>query len=74
MPGMLVFLVLGSTKLPPLRRKSQEINNKYVTDTLNKIADQYLSRSKHLSSAKWAKRSTKDKLLDNIARLTSALQ
>lgn len=45
-----------------------------VAKSLNKIANQYLDRSKQITLADWQKRSRLTVLVDNIARLTSALQ
>ncbi len=48
--------------------------DKSVALKLRKLTGQYLLKSKHLTIEKWRRRSTKDRLIDNIARLTSALQ
>ncbi len=45
-----------------------------LTKQLHKVEDIYISRSKLITLEKWQKRSFKNRLLDNIARLTSALQ
>lgn len=50
------------------------IYDKKVASKLEKIEKKYLERSKKITAEKWLKRSTKNKLLDNVARLTAALQ
>jgi len=45
-----------------------------VVRQLNKVEHLYLKRSDRLSLKQWQKRSRKAQLLDNIARLTAALQ
>src|SRR5262249_53469293 len=45
-----------------------------VAKELNKVTDKYLKRSTKLDLAKWRKRPLRQQLLDNIARLTAALQ
>lgn len=45
-----------------------------VVKELQKVESRYLSRSSELSLKDWLKRSKRQNLMDNIARLTSALQ
>ena len=45
-----------------------------VVNDFNKIAKLYLSKSTEISLEEWLKRSNFQNLLDNVARLTSALQ
>lgn len=47
---------------------------KSTASTLNSVADKYLKRSRKIQLSDWQKRPPRKKLLDNIARLTSALQ
>lgn len=46
----------------------------YVVKKLNKVVAAYLERSNELKLEEWSKRSRRSLLLDNLARLTSALQ
>lgn len=48
--------------------------DKKLASTLNKVVNQYLARSKEISLKQWQKRSHREVLVSNIARLTSALQ
>lgn len=45
-----------------------------IAKQFNKIADIYLSKSKRVNLKTWLQRSKSQKLLDNLARLTSSLQ
>lgn len=45
-----------------------------VINSLGKVTDKYLTRSHELKLSKWQKRSLKNRLFENIARLTSAVQ
>lgn len=45
-----------------------------IAEALNKVADKYLAKSTELTLKEWHNRSKVQGLLDNIARLTSALQ
>lgn len=48
--------------------------DKKVVRQLRKIENEYLARSEEIKLSEWRKRPTRKVLLDNIARLTSALQ
>jgi cardiolipin synthase len=48
--------------------------DKKVAKSLNKVADEYLERSHELKLSTWKKRSAKNRIYENLARLTSAVQ
>ncbi len=48
--------------------------DKNIAKDFNKVVDKYLSRSSEVKMKEWSQRTKPQKLLDNLARLTSALQ
>ena len=48
--------------------------DKNIAKDFNKVVDKYLSRSSEVKIKEWSQRTKPQKLLDNLARLTSALQ